>query len=112
MPVSAVNKDQMPTYLTWMLTPSVMVANYKTLGVLPTRLSVLAALGKDGSLREGEVLAAQAAVAEPLFAQGTPGWYSEFSGAVQTALNAAAKGQIDVQTAMTQIADAAAAAQQ
>ncbi len=112
MPVSAVNKDQMPTYLTWMLTPAVMVANYKTLGVLPTRLSVLAALGKDGSLREGEVLAAQAAVAEPLFAQGTPGWYSEFSGAVQTALNAAAKGQIDVQTAMTQIADAAAAAQQ
>ena len=112
VPVSAENKDQMPTYLTWMLTPEVMIANYKTLGVLPTRLTVLAALGKDGSLKEGDVLAAQAAVAEPLFAQGTPGWYSEFSGAVQTALNAAAKGQIDVTTAMKQIADAAAAAQQ
>lgn len=112
MPVSAENKDQLATYLTWMLTPEVMVANYKTLGVLPTRLSVLASLGKDGSLKEGEILAAQSAVAEPLFAQGTPGWYSEFSGAVQTALNAAAKGQIDVATAMTQIADAAAAAQQ
>ena len=112
MPVSAENKDQLATYLTWMLQPEVMVANYKTLGVLPTRLSVLASLGKDGSLKEGEILAAQSAVAEPLFAQGTPGWYSEFSGAVQTALNAAAKGQIDVATAMKQIADAAAAAQQ
>jgi len=36
----------------------------------------------------------------------------EGSGAVQSALNAAAKGQIDVATAMKQIADAAAAAQQ
>ncbi len=112
VPVSAENKDQIATYLAWMLKPEIMAANYKTLGVLPTRLSVLAALGKDGSLKDGEILAAQSAVAEPLFAQGTPGWYSEFSGAVQTALNAAAKGQIDVATAMKQIADAAAAAQQ
>ena len=92
--------------------PEVMVANYKSLGVLPTRLSVLASLGADGSLKEGDVLAAQAAVAEPLFAQGTPGWYSEFSSAVQTGLNAAAKGQISVADAMQQIADAAATAQQ
>ena len=56
--------------------------------------------------------AAQAAVAEPLFAQGTAGWYSEFSSAVQTGLNAAAKGQITVADAMKQIADAAATAQQ
>ncbi len=112
LPVSAENKDQLATYLTWMLQPDVMVANYKALGVLPTRLSVLASLGKDGSLKEGEILVAQSAVAELRFAQGTPGWYSEFPGAVQSALNAAAKGQIDVATAMTQIADAAAAAQQ
>lgn len=112
IPVSATNKDQAATFLNWLMKPEVMTANYKSLGLLPTRLSVLAALSKDGTLRDGEVLAAQAAAAEPLFAQGTPGWYSEFSGAVQTALNAAAKGQIDVATAMKQIADAAAAAQQ
>ena len=111
VPVSAENKDQIATYLTWMLKPEVMAANYKALGTLPTRLTVLAALGADGSLKEGDVLAAQAAVAEPLFAQGTPAWYTEFSGAVQSALNEAAKGNIDVATAMTQIADAAAAAQ-
>ena len=112
VPVSADNKDQAAKYLNWMMQPEVMVANYKSLGVLPTRLSVLASLGADGSLKEGDVLAAQAAVAEPLFAQGTPGWYSEFSSAVQTGLNAAAKGQISVADAMQQIADAAATAQQ
>ena len=112
VPVSADNKDQAAKYLNWMMQPEVMVANYKSLGVLPTRLPVLSALGKDGSLTEGDVLAAQAAVAEPLFAQGTAGWYSEFSSAVQTGLNAAAKGQITVADAMKQIADAAATAQQ
>lgn len=71
MAVSAENKDQLGTCLTWMLQPEVMVANFKSLGVLPTRLSVLAALGKDANLREGEVLAAKSAVAERLFAQGT-----------------------------------------
>lgn len=111
VPVSVESKDQIPTYLTWMLTPEVMIAKYKSLGVLPTRISVLTALGKDGSLIEGEVLAAHAAVAELLFAQGMPDWYSELSRAVQTALDAAAKGRIDVAAAMKPIADAAAAAQ-
>jgi multiple sugar transport system substrate-binding protein len=112
VPTLAENKDQAATFLNWMLQPEVMEANYKALGVLPTRISVLNQLAKDGKLREGDILAAQAAVAEPLFAQGTPGWYPEFSGAVQAALNAAAKGQITVDVAMQQIADAAAAAQQ
>jgi len=112
VPVSAENKDQMAVYLNWMLQPEVMAANYKALGVLPTRISVLNELAADGSLRQGDILAAQAAVAEPLFVQGTPGWYPEFSGAVQAALNAAAKGQITVDVAMQQIADAAAAAQE
>lgn len=112
VPVSAANKDQAATFLNWMLQPEVMVANYKALGVLPTRLSVLKQLGEDGTLKEGDVLAAQSAVAEPLFAQGTPGWYPEFSAAVQAGLNAAAKGQISVADAVKQIADAAAAAQQ
>ena len=112
IPVSATNKDQMATFLNWMMKPDVMIANYKLLGILPTRTSVLAQLGKDGTLRDGDVLAAQAAVAEPLFAQGTPSWYPEFSGAVQTALNAAAKGQISVADAVKQIADTAARAQQ
>ena len=69
-------------------------------------------LNKQGKLKEGDVLIEQAKVTEPLFAQGTPGWYPEFSGAVATNLNAAAKGQKSVDDAVKAIAQAAAEAQQ
>lgn len=112
IPVNAENKEQAAAFINWMLDPVTMADNYRLLGNLPTRLSVLETLNKDGKLKEGDVLIAQAGLVEPLFAQGTPGWYPEFSGAVATALNAAAKGQITVDDAVKQIADAAVAAQQ
>ena len=43
---------------------------------------------------------------EPLFAQGTPSWYPQFSSAVNTAINGVAKGQMTVDQAMKSIADA------
>lgn len=112
IPMNAENKEQAGAFIQWMLDPATMEANYRLLGNLPTRLSVLKTLNEAGSLKQGDVLIAQAEVVEPLFAQGTPGWYPEFSGAVATALNAAAKGQMTVDQAVAQIADAAAAAQE
>lgn len=112
IPVNAANKEAARQFILWMLDPKTMADNYRLLGNLPTRLSVLQTLNAEGKLREGDVLIAQASVVEPLFAQGTPGWYPEFSGAVATALNAAAKGQITVDEAVAQIAEAAASAAQ
>lgn len=112
IPVNAENKEQAAGFIQWMLDPATMEANYRLLGNLPTRLSVLKTLNDAGNLKQGDVLIAQAEVVEPLFAQGTPGWYPEFSGAVATALNAAAKGQLTVDQAVAQIADAAATAQE
>lgn len=112
IPVNAENKEQAAGFIQWMLEPATMEANYRLLGNLPTRLSVLKTLNEAGNLKQGDVLIAQAEVVEPLFAQGTPGWYPEFSGAVATALNAAAKGQLTVDQAVAQIAEAAATAQE
>jgi len=112
VPVSAKDKETAHAFINWMLDAETMVDNYVKLGNLPTRLSVLKQLNDEGKLKQGDVLIAQAAVVEPLFAQGTPGWYPEFSGAVATALNAAAKGQISVADAVAQIAQVAAEAQQ
>ena len=112
IPVNAENKEQAAGFIQWMLDPATMEANYRLLGNLPTRLSVLKTLNEAGNLKQGDVLIAQAEVVEPLFAQGTPGWYPEFSGAVATALNAAAKGQLTVDQAVAQIATAAATAQE
>ena len=112
IPMIAENKEQAAAFSQWMLDPATMEANYRLLGNLPTRLSVLKTLNEAGNLKQGDVLIAQAEVVEPLFAQGTPGWYPEFSGAVATALNAAAKGQLTVDQAVAQIAEAAATAQE
>ena len=45
-------------------------------------------------------------VIDQLFPQGTPTWYPQFSSAVNTAINGVAKGQITVDQAMQNIADA------
>jgi len=68
--------------------------------------SALADLAASGKLLSGDALVAQAKTVEPLFAQGTPTWYPQFSSAVNTAINAVAKGQITVDVAMKNIADA------
>jgi len=112
IPTSAENKDAAIAFINWMLEPETAIADYTLLGNLPTRLSVLKQLNDDGKLKEGDVLLEQAGLVEPLFAQGTPGWYPEFSSAVASALNQAAKGQISVDDAVKQIAAEAKAAQQ
>jgi multiple sugar transport system substrate-binding protein len=76
-------------------------------GFLPTRTSALSELNASGELRSGDTLVAQAKTVEPLFAQGTPPWYPQFSSAVNTAINSAAKGQMTVDQAMQSIAEAA-----
>jgi multiple sugar transport system substrate-binding protein len=75
-------------------------------GVMPTRTSVLASLNESGKLLSGDVLVEQSKYVEPLFAQGTPTWYPQFSGAVSTSINSAAKGEISVDEAVQAIADA------
>lgn len=112
IPTSAENKEAAVAFINWMLEPETAITNYTMLGNLPTRLSVLKQLNDEGKLKEGDVLLEQAKLAEPLFAQGTPGWYPQFSSAVAGALNQAAKGQISVDQAVKQIADEAKAAQQ
>ena len=74
---------------------------------MPTRTSALAELNASGQLQSGDALVAQSKTVEPLFQQGTPPWYPEFSSAVNTAINSAAKGQVTVDQAMQSIADAA-----
>jgi multiple sugar transport system substrate-binding protein len=76
-------------------------------GFLPTRTSALSELNATGKLNSGDALVAQSKTVEPLFSQGTPPWYPQFSSAVNTAINSAAKGQMTVDQAMQSIADAA-----
>lgn len=104
IPTGAQNKEAAVAFINWLLEPEIQIAAYETLGNLPARLSVLEKLNADGKLVEGDIILKQAALVEPMFAQGAPAWYPEFSTSVSTNLNLAAKGQITVADAIKNIA--------
>jgi multiple sugar transport system substrate-binding protein len=92
-------------FIKWFTSKNFQMENYGN-GVLPTRTSALAALNDEGKLNSGDVLVEESKFVEALFPQGTPTWYPQFSSAVNTAINSVAKGEIPVDQAMQNIADA------
>jgi multiple sugar transport system substrate-binding protein len=111
IPAASTHKKAAEAFIRWFLAPENQLESYTALGNLPTRTSVLKSLDDSGKLASGKALLAQAAVVEPLFKQGTPTWYPQFSSAVSTAINQAAKGQLSVDAAIKQIAAQAVEAQ-
>src|SRR6185437_1702394 len=105
VPKVSQNQDAAIAFVKWFTSKDFQIENYAN-GVLPTRTSALEELNQQGKLQSGDVLVAQSKTVEPLFAQGTPTWYPQFSSAVNTAINAVAKGQVTVDQAMKNIADA------
>jgi len=112
IPTSAKNPAGAKTFINWFIKPENQIESYKTLGNLPTRTSVLKQLNSEGKLRSGDVILQQAELVDPLFSQGTPVWYPQFTSAVSTALNQAAKGELTVDQAVAQIAEQAKSAMQ
>lgn len=110
IPASADNHDAAVKFIEWISLPENEIEIYNSLGDLPPRLSVLKKLNDDGKLFAGDELIAQAQTVEPLFKQGTPGWYPEFSNAVSSTINQVAKGQMSVDDAVAHIAERAKAA--
>ncbi|SKA17605.1 ABC transporter substrate-binding protein [Consotaella salsifontis] len=104
IPTSADNQEAAAKFIEWVAKPENEIEIYNSLGDLPPRLSVLKQLDDEGKLFAGDKLLAQAKTVEPLFKQGTPGWYPEFSSAVASTINQLAKGQISVDEAAEKIA--------
>lgn len=112
IPVSAKNKDGGKAFINWFMKPQNQIESYETLGNLPTRTSVLKQLNSEGKLKSGDVILQQAGLVDPLFKQGTPVWYPQFTSAVSSALNQAAKGELTVTQAVVQIAEQTQSAMQ
>lgn len=108
IPAASAHKGAAGAFVNWLLKPENQAECYTALGNLPTRTSVLDSLDAAGKLAGGKVLIQQAALVEPLFSQGTPAWYPQFSSAAANAINQVAKGQLTVDEAVKQIAAGAA----
>lgn len=105
VPKASQNQEAAIEFVKWFTSKQFQVENYGN-GVLPTRTSALSELNKAGQLQSGDVLVEESKYVEALFPQGTPTWYPEFSTAVNTAINSAAKGQMTVDEAVASIAAA------
>jgi multiple sugar transport system substrate-binding protein len=75
---------------------------------LPSRLSGLTTLTASGGLVGGSELTSLLKTSKPVFPDGAPVWYPQFSSAVYTNLHAAATGSMTVDAAIKAIAQTAA----
>lgn len=74
---------------------------------LPSRLSGIKKLTESGVLKDGEQLSELLKTSKPVFLEGAPTWYPQFSNAVYTNLHAAATGSMSVKDAIKAIGDTA-----
>src|SRR5690349_16311322 len=109
IPVTAKHKAAAAAFIEWWERPENAIAIYKTQGSLPCGASTIKQLAASGELQGGSVLNQELTHVGPLFPQGAPIWYSQFSSDAQGLLNAAVKGQMSVSDALNQLADKAAA---
>ncbi len=107
IPVTAKHKAAAAAFIEWWQKPENAIEIYKQEGMLPCGASVLKQLSDSGQLSGGDILTQQVAKVVPLFPQGAPIWYSQFSSDAQGLLNSAVKGEISVQDALNQLADRA-----
>ena len=92
VPKVSQNQEAAVAFIKWFTSKQFQIENYWN-GVLPTRTSALADAQRCGQASSAATsLVEQSKIVEPLFAQGTPTWYPQFSSAVNTAINSVAKG--------------------
>jgi multiple sugar transport system substrate-binding protein len=104
IPVTAKHKDAARAFIEWWMQPANLRVLAKEAGMLPCRSSVVTSMANSGELDGGTVLSDELAHVVPLFPQGAPKWYGQFSSTAQGLLNAAVKGEMSVEVALKQLA--------
>jgi multiple sugar transport system substrate-binding protein len=107
IPTTAHHKEAAAAFIEWWMRPDNLIKIYKEEGNLPCTRSAVQQLVSSGQLQGGDVLNEELGHIVPLFPQGAPIWYSQFSSDAQGLLNAAFKGQMSVGDALHQLAEKA-----
>jgi multiple sugar transport system substrate-binding protein len=101
---SSQHKAAALAFIKWWMDPATQTQIYDKLGLYPCRSSVFQSLVKQGKLRGGDVMLEELKHIVPLFPQGAPAWYTQFSTEAASQINAAAKGNVTVADALTRLA--------
>ena len=99
------HKAAAAAFITWWMQPDTLKKLQSTLGLLPCRASVVADLISSKALVGGDILSTQLQALKPLFPNGAPTWYNEFSTDASSQLNAAARGDLSVADAIKTLTD-------
>ncbi len=102
---SSKHKAAAAAFISWWMQPETLKKVQSTIGLLPCRASVVDELIASKTLAGGDILSTQLKALKPLFPNGAPTWYSEFSTNASSQLNAAARGDVSVADAMKTLAD-------
>ncbi|HET7627049.1 MAG TPA: sugar ABC transporter substrate-binding protein [Bacillales bacterium] len=107
IPKASKHKEASVAFIKWLNQPENVKKLYKDLGLLPNRKSVLESMNEAGELPGGDTILKVLPTVEPLFPQGTPPWYPEFSTTVATTINQMAKGSLSLDEGIQKIGDKA-----
>ena len=99
------HKDAALAFIDWWEKPETLLKIYDAAGLLPCRQGVLSTLAAGRQARGRGRAARGANYVSPLFPDGAPTWYSQFSTEASSLINSAAKGDITVDDAIKQMAD-------
>ncbi|MEO7117375.1 MAG: extracellular solute-binding protein, partial [Candidatus Limnocylindrales bacterium] len=102
---SSQHKAAAAAFISWWMQPDTLKKLQSTLGLLPCRASVVADLIATKTLVGGDILSTQLQALKPLFPNGSPTWYNEFSTDASSQLNAAARGDLSVADAIKTLTD-------
>ena len=94
-------------FLKWWEQPATVLALQKSIGLLPCSTSAVQSLVSSGKLVGGDTINQELQHVAPLFPQGAPPWYGDFSTKAGSIINAVARGDLSVQEGVNQIAAAA-----
>jgi multiple sugar transport system substrate-binding protein len=104
---TSTHQDAALAFLKWWEQPQTVLALQKSVGLLPCSTSAVKTLVDGGKLVGGDTINQELQHVAPLFPQGAPPWYGDFSTKAASLINAAARGDMSVQDALSQLADEA-----
>jgi multiple sugar transport system substrate-binding protein len=104
---TSTHQDAAIAFLKWWEQPQTVLALQKSIGLLPCSTSAVKTLVDGGKLVGGDTINQELQHVAPLFPQGAPPWYGDFSTKAASLINAAARGDMSVQDALSQLADEA-----
>ena len=105
IPKAADNKEAAAEFIKFLNRPENAKELFEELGLFPNSKTVINELNQEGNLPGGETILEVMQTIEPLFPQGTPPWYPEFSTIVATTINQIAKGSLTIDEGMDKLVE-------